>query len=146
MLCVIFLMIFAAWVGENNDGPLFESHYMTHIIWPISYDLWSIGQMIVSLVKHVRRKSRKNNMKLSNGPEPGYYDKSKSNAGTHWYNFESLTIPDFSINISRILIFRNNRFDIHDDNRRFYNVQHWYKMGWNTGSICWIWETVKILS
>ena len=35
--------------------------------------------MIVSLVKHVRRKSRKNNMKLSNGPEPGYYDKSKSN-------------------------------------------------------------------
>ena len=34
-----------------------------------------IGQ--VSLVKHVRRKSRKNNMKLSNGPEPGFYDKSK---------------------------------------------------------------------
>ena len=28
--------------------------------------------------KHVRRKSRKNNMKLSNGPDPGYYDKSKS--------------------------------------------------------------------
>ena len=80
MLCVIFLMIFAAWVGEN-----FFRQRLPHTIWAIfkSYDLWSIGQMIVSLMKHVRRKSRKNNMKLSNGPEPGYYDKSKSNAGTH---------------------------------------------------------------
>ena len=46
----------------------------------------SIGQ--VSLVKHVRRKSRKNNMKLSNGPEPGFYDKSKSpSSGALGYNF-----------------------------------------------------------
>ena len=43
------------------------------------------------------------------------------------------------------LIFRNNRFDIYDDDRRFHNVQHGYQMGWNTWSICWIWETVKIL-
>ena len=50
--------------------------------------LGSIGQVIVSLVKHVRRKSRKNNMKLSNGPEPGFYDKSKSlSSGARWYNF-----------------------------------------------------------
>ena len=46
--------------------------------------LGSIGEVIVSLVKHVRRKSRKNNMKLSNGPEPGFYDKSKSpSSGAH---------------------------------------------------------------
>ena len=36
--------------------------------------------MIFTMIKHVRRKSRKNNMKLSNGPDPGYYDKSKFTA------------------------------------------------------------------
>ena len=35
----------------------------------------------------------------------------------------------FSYRIRATLIFRNNRFDIYDDNRRFYNVQHGYQMG-----------------